>query len=151
MVRGRNTSGVRTSLPPQELEILTDTLVIDPQAIWRLTGVDPSTSAPSFSPEELYRWGEILDDARDLELMRASTLGDYVRAGISSSLAVAGLGLAFTGPVIGSVIATAALAIGGVSGAFTFWDSGRLVRKDMRCGARLRAIDRAKRSLLDIL
>jgi hypothetical protein len=124
---------------PAKLKRLTDALVRDPQAIW-------DWIAPN-SLEEIHRWLEILDAARELELETAPSLRKYVEAGIASAFAVAGFGLAFAGPVLGPVVATTALVVGGISGVITFWQAGDLIREDFQCAARLSAIERAQESL----
>jgi hypothetical protein len=89
---GRQTIlGTRTSLSPVELSTLTARLV---------GGYDPATSGGPLSPEEIFRWVQILDDAKYLELMQAPSPGDYIRSIGSVSIAVLGLGLCFTGPIL---------------------------------------------------
>ena len=110
----------------------------------------PPPSSSSLSDEEISRWLDILDDARDLEIADAPSLGEYLRGLTGSAAALAGLGFAFTGPVFGSVVATTGLIVGGVGGLITFWDTGRLIYKDSECARRLRAIDAAKELLRDI-
>lgn len=118
--------GRRTSLPPKELRELTDALVENPWTAWRLIGVGPNTPAgPNVTPEEIYRWLDILDDARDLELSTAPSNRQYIETGASGGIAAVGLGLAFAGPLFDSVI----------------------IQRDTHCDERLRAIMRA----LDIL
>ncbi len=95
----------------------------------------------------MHRWFEILDAARELELETAPSLRKYVEAGVASAVAVAGFGLAFTGPLLGPVVATTALVVGGISGAITFWQAGDLIREDFQCADRLNAIESAQEIL----
>lgn len=143
--------GRRTSLPPGELQLLTNCLIVDPRLVWTLLGANPADPG-SFDPvpEEIYRTIDILDDARELELTAAPGLGAYIRSAGGAALAVIGLGLGLATP-IGSVIAGVSLAVGGISGLLTAWDAGRLIHQDLLVGERLRAIGQAQEALRAII
>ena len=116
-------TGADGSLSPRELRQLTDALVGDPSTI--LNRLVPANSASHEArAAHIHRWSSILDDAAELELSAAPSLGDCLRTAAESSLAIAGLGLAFTGPILGSVVATVSLVVGGLAGALTFRDAG---------------------------
>lgn len=137
-------SGQRTSLPPRDLHALTDGLVVNPASIYPRLGIDSRQGAvQSVAPEVVYRWIDILEDARDLERERAPSLGQCLRGGGALAVAVLGVGFAFTGPIFGFVVATAGLVVGGASGALAAYDAADIVRRDLRSGERLRAIDHA--------
>lgn len=139
----------RTTLPPEHLYALVDRLVEDPTRIRAYVTVEldtPGGDAPN-RLAVIYRWLDILDDAYFLELRAAPSLGSYVRAGAGTSLAVAGVGLALTGPIVGSVIAGVGLVVGAIGGAIAFWDGGHLIRQDLTCAARLRAVELAQLEL----
>jgi hypothetical protein len=54
------------------LRALVDQLLEDETLAWRMVGVDPAAPAmPTATAEEIFRWSEILDDARELELALA--------------------------------------------------------------------------------
>jgi hypothetical protein len=136
--------GDRTSLPPEQLQELTDELVRDPTAIFGWLSADPREPGnPAPPPEEILGLLDILDDARDLELRLAPPLGLYVRSIGTSTVAVTGLAFAFTGPILGVPVAMVGLGVGVFAGAFAFWDTGRLIQDDVDCGDRLRAVDQA--------
>lgn len=149
-MRGSSPVDGSTDLSPKELNALTDALTADLQSFWILTGIDPASPATTSTPATIYRWLEMLDRARELESMQAVKPTDYLRAAIYPSVAVIGFGIAFTAPEIDSLPAKAGIFIAAASGALTLWDSSRLIRKDLRSTARLRAIDRAKLLLTSI-
>lgn len=133
----------RTGLSPRRLKELTDRLVEDPRAIRRQI-------ERGDGPETIDTWLDILNHARELELMAAPTLGEYIRATVAGSVAVASLGFTFAGPV-GSVVAATALTVGAISGAITFYEAGRVIQKDSVTSDRLRAIARAQEILRESL
>lgn len=145
---GSEGKGGRSSLPPLQLRAITDRIAQEPNAVWRLAGVDPRNAPFNSADIRLIAiWVNILDDADDLERMQAPRLGAYLRFGGSTSVAVASLGIAFMGPIAGGLVAGAALATSGLSGMFAIFDGKALIQKDMRCNARLRAIEEAKLAL----
>jgi len=141
-----------TSLPPDQLLRLTDELVRDPAAIRRWVGIDPAAPTPRIpTPAEIYRWTQILDDARELELLAAPRLGQYVRSFAGTTGAVIGFAFAFTGPVLGVPVAVVGLGFGVLVGGFAFWDTSKTIRDDLACGDRLRAIESAQEILRSML
>jgi hypothetical protein len=144
--------GQRTSLPPNDLHALTDSLVANPTSILLRLGIDPRIAIPqSVAPHLVYRWIDILEDARDLERKQAPTLGQCLRGGGALAVGVLGVGFAFTAPIFGFVVATVGLVVGGASGAFAVYDAADIVRRDLRSGERLRAIDAALGALRGLL
>ncbi len=126
----------RASLPRSVLVDFIDTLVADPAAPAR----EASTA------EEILRFMDILEDAKDLELSVAPPLSDYIGSGVGASFGVAGLCLALTPPVAG-VVATLSVVVAGAAGLFSVWQSVPLLRKDDACMQRLGAIERAQEHL----
>jgi hypothetical protein len=126
---------------------LADRLVVDPAGVLRGIGLDPDNPANcSLSPDEMLRWVDILEDARDLELRAAPSLTELIVNSGGVAVAVIGLGLSFVGP-IGSIVWIGALAIGGLGGAASLLGGASVIRRDFECMERLRAIEQAQEIL----
>lgn len=124
--------GERMSLPPARLRALVDQLVEDATLAWRMVGADPAAPAmPMAAAEEIFRWSEILDDAREMELASAPAPVDYILTGAGAVLGVAGIGLALTGPLLGSVVAVISAVVGVAGGLLSFAAGIPLIRRDV--------------------
>lgn len=145
--------GGRTSLPPQRLAEITDALTDLPNAIEYFVVLEPGENGVFTRREarEISRWVDILEDAKSLELMNAPAFWEYVIAVVSVCGAVGGLGMAFSAPLAGQVVASLGLIVGAIGAASAFAGGGALMRKEMRCHARLRAIEDAIFRLHDAL
>jgi hypothetical protein len=64
-------------------------------------------------------------------------------------LGVAGIGLALTGPLLGSVVAIISAVVGVAGGLLSFAAGIPLMSRDVACMERLRAIDRTATILRD--
>jgi hypothetical protein len=133
---------LQLTLPPDGLRDLTDALVADPAHVRRML----ESRQPS-APEEIYRWIDILEHARDL--VRADAPGplELLRAAGELATGVVGIGLSFAGPVIGDVPAMIGLAVGLGGSALTLWDGGLLLHRALRAEERERAILLAQEGL----
>jgi len=131
------------------LRKLTDTLCRDPKRFVRVFGFNISpVGSPPLTAVQILQLNKILDDARDLELESAPSLVEYLVNGVGNSVAIGGLAMSFTGPIIGVVAASVSLGIGLLGGATAFWSSTKLIHRDLILGDRLRAIQEAQTLLL---